>query len=115
MNIFNNILNKEITIIQYPLGVNISYSDGIIKKIDQYEFTHNAGTQPGSSGSPVFMKDSIRVIGIHKSGKKDNSENYGDFIGSIFNYFKNELKYKIILDNGDYYIGELKNNKKKKE
>ena len=41
---FKNLLNKEITIIQYPLGENISYSDGIIKEIDQYEFTHNAGT-----------------------------------------------------------------------
>ena len=111
MSIFDNLVNKEITIIQYPLG-NISYSNGIIKKINQNEFTHNASTLSGSSGSPVFIKDSIRVIGIHKASKIDDSENYGDFIRPIFNYFKNELKYKIILDNGDYFIGELKNNKK---
>ena len=61
------------------------------------------------------MKDSIRVVGIHKAGKIDNSENYGDFIGPIFNYFKNELKYKIILDNGEYYIGELRGGEKKEK
>jgi len=109
---FNNLLNKEITIIQYPLGGNQSYSNGSIEKIDQYEFTHSAPTLSGSSGSPVFVKDNIGVIGIHKARKRDNSENYGDFIGPIFNYIKNELKYKIILDDGDYYIGELKNNMK---
>ena len=32
MDLINNLLNKEITIIQYPLGGNISYSNGIIKK-----------------------------------------------------------------------------------
>jgi hypothetical protein len=112
MNTFNELLNKEISIIQFPLGGKLSYSNGTIVKFNKYEFTHDAGTQSGSSGSPAFLKDNIRVIGIHKGRGKDNSENYGDFIGPIFNYFKNELKYKIILDNGDYYIGELENNLK---
>ena len=112
MNTFNELLNKEISIIQFPLGGKLCYSNGTIVKFKKYEFTHDAGTQSGSSGSPVFLKDNIRVIGIHKGRGKDNSENYGDFIGPIFNYFKNELKYKIILDNGDYYIGELENNLK---
>ena len=57
-----------------------------------------------------FLKDNIRVIGINKAGKKDKTENYADFIGPIFNYFKNLFIYKIIYKNGDYYIGELKNN-----
>ena len=112
MDIFNELINKEITIIQYPLGGILCYSNGIIKEINNYELTHSAGTKKGSSGSPIFLKDSNKVIGIHKSGKKDNSENYGDFIGPIFNYFKYKLKFKIIFDNDDYYIGELINNLK---
>ena len=112
MNIFNELIKKEITIIQYPLGGILSYSKGIITEINNYQLTHLASTQSGSSGSPIFLKDSFKVIGIHKSGKKDNSENYGDFIGPIFNYFKYKFKYKIIFDNGDYYIGELINNLK---
>ena len=51
-----------------------------------------ASTKKGSSGSPIFLKDGIKVIGIHKSGNKNNSENYGDFIGRTFNYFKKNLK-----------------------
>ena len=58
-------------------------------------------------GSPIFLKDSIKIIGIHKSGKPDNSENYGDFIGPIFQYFKNFSKNKEALNliiNDDIYI-----------
>ena len=106
---YDKLLYKEITIIQYPLRERLSYANGLIEKIDEYEFTHKASTKSGSSGSPVFLKDNIKVIGIHKCKRKDNSENYGDFIGPIFNYFKNGYKYKIILENGDYYIGEIKN------
>ena len=109
MDNFDKLLNREITIIQYPLGGELSYSNGRIEEINGYEFTHKASTQSGSSGSPVFLKDSIKVIGLHKSGIKDKSENFGDFIGPIFNFFKNRLNYKIFLENGEYYIGKLKN------
>ena len=111
MNSFQEIINKEITIIQYPLGEKLSYSEHKIIKIKKFEFTHFASIQSCSSGSPVFLKDSTRVIGIHKGTKRDNSENYGDFIGPIFNFIKNNFKYNIInLDNGDCYFGELNNN-----
>ena len=105
----DKLLNREITIIQYPLGGELSYSNGRVEEINGYEFTHKVSTQSGSSGNPVFLKDSIKVIGLHKSGIKDKSENFGDFIGPIFNYFKNRLNYKIFLENGEYYIGKLKN------
>ena len=112
MNKFNDLIDKEITIIHYPLGGKLSYSNGEIKEINTYQFTHLASTQLGSSGSPIFLKDTSQVIGIHKSGKQDNSENYGDFIGPIFNYFKYKFKHKITLINEEYYIGELINNLK---
>ena len=111
MNNYSELINKEITIIQYPLG-QLSYSDGIIKKIDEYEFTQLSSTQSGSSGSPVFLKNSEKVIGIHKSGNININENYGDFIGPIFNYIRNKFNYKIYLENENYYIGELNKNLK---
>ena len=41
---------------------------GKIKSINKYEFTHLANTEQGSSGSPIFLENSIHVIGIHKEG-----------------------------------------------
>ena len=107
---YKGLINKEITIIQYP-GGKLSYSNGRIKEIEKYEITHLASTEPGSSGSPIFLKDTIKVTGIHKSGNKDNSENYADLIGPIFNFFSNfkKEKDKIVYKNGNYYIGEFKN------
>ena len=84
MNNFDGIIGKEITIIQYPEG-KLSYSYGIIKeKINNYEFSYKASTKEGSSGNPILLKGTTRVIGIHKGG--DDKQNYGDFIGPIFNY-----------------------------
>ena len=87
---FNNLKNKEIVIIQYPKG-KLSYSYGKIKEIykDKYEFSHLANTNDGSSGSPILLKNSIQVIGIHRGGDINKTENYGVFIGPIFDYFKN--------------------------
>ena len=59
--------------------------------IPKYEFSHNANTDEGLSGSPIFLKGTTKVIGIHKYGiETDNiKENFGDFIYPIFTYFKN--------------------------
>ena len=81
---YNKSLNKEISIIQYPEG-KLSYSNGIIKKINNYEFSHLARTDSGSSGSPIFFKDSIKVIGIHKSSKNNKTENYGILLDLYLN------------------------------
>ena len=69
-----------------------------------------ASTEHGSSGSPIFLKDSIKIIGIHKQGDKEQTENYADFISPIFNILKNDIKIiknKINNDN--------MNNKNKEE
>ena len=44
----------------------------------KYEFTHDANTDEGSSGSPIFLKNSSKVIGINKIG--NTSQNFGFFI-----------------------------------
>ena len=116
MNNYNQLINKEISIIQYPRG-EMKYSYGIIKSYEpEYEFSHNANTDEGSSGSPIFLKGTTKVLGIHKSGIKTNNikENFGDFIWPIFTYFKNytdnNIKNKEIKNNNNYYNKESKIN-----
>ena len=103
INDFNKLKNEDITIIQ-NLSDCPCYSYGKIKEINKYEFTYSAFIKNCLSGSPIFLKGSKRVIGIHKYG--NNSNNYGDFIGPIFDYFK---KNEIIL----YKNISINNNGKK--
>ena len=84
----NSLLNKDIMILQYYQG-ELSYSFGSIKEIYENEFTHLASTGPGSGGSPIFLKDSSKVIGMHKCGGHTKKVNYGDSIDIIFDYFIN--------------------------
>jgi len=57
MNNYNQIINKEISIIQYPRE-EMKYSYGIIKSYEsEYEFAHIANTDEGSSGSPIFLRN----------------------------------------------------------
>ena len=65
---YKKLIGKEITIIQYPEG-EANYSNGFIKNLTldgKYEFAHGASTLEGSSGSPIFLKGTTKVIGIHK-------------------------------------------------
>ena len=84
----NELINKDIIILQYPKGKS-SYSLGKIKDIKNNYIFYSASTTFGSSGSPIFLKGNKKVIGIHKgsSGKKDL--NLGLLIGPIFSYFRN--------------------------
>ena len=115
----NRIINSEIYIPQYAQGKELVYARGKIIKIDNNEFTHLANTEYGSSGSPIFLKNSKSVIGIHKQGNVDKTENYGDFIYPAINIIKEDIKKKrsngkyingkYIYEDGKYYIGEFKN------
>ena len=100
-------INKDIYIVQYPEGKNLSYSQGKIKAIDNYELSYDASTKSGSSGSPILLKNTTEVIGIHKQGSNYKKENYG----TLINYIQKSLNYKkIVFSDGKYYIGELLNN-----
>ena len=52
----NKLINKEIYIPQYIEGLKLKNAEGKIKDIFDYEFSHLANTQEGSSGSPIFLK-----------------------------------------------------------
>ena len=82
---YNQLKNNKVYIVQFPLGKEMYHSKGEITNIDKYEFTHKASTLPGSSGSPIFLDQTTKVIGIHKSSSNDKIENYGDFIFPIIN------------------------------
>ena len=89
-NINNNIeyKNKEIYIVQYPQGNKLSYSEGKIININNNELIYDASTKSGSSGSPILLKNTIKVIGIHKQGNIRKTENYGTLIFSIIRLLK---------------------------
>ena len=84
-----NYINKDIYIVQFPGGNDLSYSEGKIKNIDNYELSYDASTKSGSSGSPILLKDTTEVIGIHKEGSEYEKQNYGTLIYSFI-----QLLYK---------------------
>ena len=61
---FDELINKDIIILQFPGGIP-GISNGKIKKINNYEFTHLASIEVGASGSPIFLENNTEVIGIN--------------------------------------------------
>ena len=102
----NDLINNSIYIPQYPGGKELMNAKGKIKEINKYEFTHLANTEQGSSGSPIFLENSISVIGIHKQSDINKKENYGDFIYPAINIIiddrrkkRNNRKYNLEKEN----------------
>ena len=100
-------IKKDIYIVQFPEGKYLSYSIGKITDMYDYELVHDASTKPGSSGSPIVLKGSTEVLGIHKQGNKKKNLNYGTFIHS----FIKELNNNNIFSNTNNNI--LVNNNSK--
>ena len=136
-NNLESLLNKKIQILQYPGGKYLSISEGKISKKEDLIFYHNASTQKGSSGSPIFYEKG--VIGIHQGFSLDEYLNIGIFIIGLIQdiinqkkrfgegrefYENGKLKYegnfindlyegdgKYFFENDDVYIGQFKNGK----
>ena len=106
MDNLNRLINKRIQIPQFPLGGPLSYSEGNLKNIYNFEFIHDSSTKKCSSGSPLILQGSINVIGIHKSGSKRREENYANSIAPIFNFIKD----KICKKKDEEQDSEMKNN-----
>ena len=118
-----NIKDNRIYIPQYPAGNNFCYSTGYIEEIKGIEITHKSTTKNGSSGSPIFLENSIKVIAIHKEGNKTKPENYGNFIYPIIqelqknniinknnnNTDKKEVNINYYYNDGQYYVGPVLN------
>lgn len=64
-------------------------SDGLVMASSQSSVSHNADTLPGSSGSPIFDKDSHKVVAIHNAGTTyGRGMNYGVPMYRIVSYLK---------------------------
>ena len=119
-NLDNINVKQEIYVPQFPEG-KLSYSFGVIKEISNNKLIHTASTKHGSSGSPIFLKGTTTVIGIHRQGNTNIKENYGTLIHPIIEALKDDknnddissekLNRKIINEKGEYYIGDMKNDK----
>ena len=116
--IYDNLINSKIFITNFNNEGELINKEGIIKNINNYEFTFLVNKSIGSSGCPIFLENTSEVIGIYKERKYDNSENYADFIYPAINIIRedkriNKGKYisgKYLYEDGKYYEGELKNN-----
>ena len=109
-----NFLNQDIYIPQYPEGKNLSYSEGKIINMNDNELIYDASTKSGSSGSPIILKNSTKVIGIHKQGHISKTKNYGTCMNYVLKMLNNSIEFnaKRTYENGEYYIGSMLNNKK---
>ena len=78
--------NKLCVILQFPNNQDLSCGEGLIEGIKNANNTniiiHKITTDFGSSGSPIFLSDNLKVIGIH-SRRKDKDTNIG-FILKIY-------------------------------
>ena len=110
--------NKSIYIMHYPKGTNANVSFGLTKKLIDSNFIHICSTDRGSSGSPILLLDSFKVIGIHKGAPKENNFefNYGIFIKEAINLFKQKGNNNTNIKYEDKYnIKEKYNNQQENE
>ena len=79
---YSDYKNKEVFAAGYPKGYKLAVGSGTIHEIiDEYEFYHNCPTDFGSSGSPIILNNTLKVIGIHKHAVPEKMLNMGTFIG----------------------------------
>ena len=89
---FEKYKGKNIQVVQFPRGGDLSYSEGKILGTDLNNLFHNASTEEGSSGSPIVFKGEEKVIAIHKGAIKNQNKNIGIFIKDIVEIMKDFSK-----------------------
>ena len=93
----DSLKNKEIFILQYALGRELSYSSGKILDIKDNIIMHNASTENGSSGSPLIKRYNNKyVYGIHFGANKvenDNIQNYN--LATTFDAIIKDMRAKL--------------------
>ena len=103
--IFKNkkiLINKEIFILQYPNGGELSHDSGKIMDIDNNMIVHSVATTYGSSGSPLIKRFNTNlVIGIHLGGQKwKMSKNKNIYnIAACFDVIIEDIKNQLFSNN----------------
>ena len=94
----NNLNKKLIYILQYQNGEDCQASFGQLITIlnqTQYNIKHSCSTSYGSSGSPIILLESLKVIGFHLQRDSINNYNGGNFIFYAIDFFKNLYQQNI--------------------
>ena len=58
-------MDRSIYVINYPEDKDIVVSYGQSPKLNKTEINHKCYTKPGSSGSPILLINTQKLIGIH--------------------------------------------------
>ena len=101
--------NQSVYALHYPKGKNIVASYGLITDLAENNFHHLCNTDKGSSGCPILLLDTFKVIGVHFGSSYFNF-NLGTFIKYAIEAFNN--KYKI---NNSLIDVNIENTNKKEE
>lgn len=87
---YNDLKEKRIYIPQYPNG-ELAFSEGKIREKQKHVIIYDASSSPVSSGSPIFLDNTTRVIGIHFGGLPHSNENFGACIYPINNLINGDI------------------------
>ncbi len=85
-------IKNSIYVLHYIKGENVAMNPGILKKINKNNFEHLCNTKDGSSGGPILLLKTCKVIGIHWGSSKTFNFNFGTLIKySIEEFIKNNI------------------------
>ena len=103
IDITNKNIGKNIYIHHHPGGsTNCKISYGKIKDVENYTIYHDCSTKSGSSGSPIFLLDNYKLIGIHSNYDTDIELNFGTSLKVPIEKFNSKFSDKKNADNNNY-------------
>ena len=115
---YRNLFEKKpIYTMHYPEGKKILVSYGIFKSIDidSNFIKHTCSTDNGSSGAPILLLDSLKVIGVHMGYDKYSSNNKGIFMKNTISEFLDHFRENSLNSKNYVKISNRNNNYKNKE
>ena len=100
--------NQNIYILHYPNGEVGCVSYGNIIYIKDSEIKHKCWTENGSSGSPIILLETLKVIGVHKGTEKGFNYNCGTLLKYPIIEFNEKKEIKIENENENEIIIRIK-------
>ena len=104
INYFRDIYEKEsIYLLNYINGKEMFASYGLLSNIEENKIKHKCNTDTGSSGSPILLLKSNKVIGIHYGSSSHNFQfNFGTLIlKPILEFQEITNNFLVIKKNND--------------
>ena len=112
----------DYVMIQYPGGDDVSFAQGYINNIKDYNIIYTMKTEYGSSGSPLILDTrNLKIIGIHyQKTSKNNDEKKAIFMKYIIQDIEKQLQnynnnnkfndYNYYNNNNNYNYNNTFNN-----